>query len=1027
MHPVFRLICAMVALCLPVLGMAAEVRGVVTFNGLPVPGATVTVTQGGTKQSTVTDENGAYSFSNLPDGEWKIEIAMGGFATIHAELDVVAKTPPRKWELALLPLDKLLAMSREVPPAPLPQPTLQVDVPAKKSEAQSNPAPVEIPKPEADANRQSDDGFLVNGSVNNAATSMYALEQAFGNRRPGSHRLYNGGFAAILDNSVLDARPYSLSGFASPKPAYDRITGVATVGGPLNIPHLMPHGPTFFSAYQWTRDHDAATDTGLVPTAAERTGDLSSVLNTLGQPVTIYNPATGLPFQNNVVPVSPQANALLQLYPLPNIAGKLPYNYQFPVLNSSHQDVVQLRMDKTLGHRDQLYGRFNLQSTRESDTSLFGFVDSTDLLGLNSSINWSHRFNSRLFFSAGYTFSRLRTLIRPQFENRRNISGEAAITGNDQDPADWGPPALNFSSGFAALSDAESAFNRNRTDGFSLSALIFRRNHYFSAGVDFRKQEYNELFQQDPRGTLTFTGSATAGTSLEATGAGSDLADFLIGVPDTSSIAFGNADKYLREPVYDAYLVDDWRLKPDLTINAGLRWEYGAPMTELHGRLVNLDVAPGFTAVAPVLGSNPLGPLTGQHFPASLVRPDRLGIEPRVGISWRPIAASSLLVRTGYGIYRDTSVYINPVLQMAQQAPLSKSLSVENSASCPLTLANGFVACTGITPDTFAMDPNFRVGYAQTWNLGLQRDLPGALQANVTYLGVKGTRGVQEFLPNTYPIGAVNPCPSCPSGFAYRTSGGDSTRESVQLQLRRRLRSGFTATALYTFSKSLDDDAFLGGEGYVSTTQQSQNMMQIAPPQTASIAQNWRNPKAERSLSTFDQRHLLSVVGQYTSGEGLRGGDLMNGWAGRLLKEWTLTAQLTAGSGLPETPVYLVPVPGAGYTGTIRPNRTGTPLYTSSGSVHLNQAAFSPPSVGQWGTAGRDSITGPRQFSLNSSLARTFRPGGKLFLDARIDATNLLNHTEFTTWNTTVNSAQFGLPIAANAMRSLQTTLRLRF
>jgi hypothetical protein len=560
-----------------------------------------------------------------------------------------------------------------------------------------------------------------------------------------------------------------------------------------------------------------------------------------------------------------------------------------------------------------------------------------------------------------------------------------------------------------------------------MSALINRGRHYLTAGGDFRKQEYNEYFEQDPRGTFTFTGAATAGPASNDASAGSDLADYLISLPDTSSIAFGNADKYLRQPVYDLYFTDDWRVKPDLTINVGGRWEYGAPMTELFGRLVNLDVAPGFTAVAPVLGSDPVGLLTGQHYPASLVRPDRLGVEPRIGFSWRPLAASSLVIRAGYGVYRDTSVYLNPMLQMAQQSPLSKSLSVQNSASCPLTLASGFNVCAEITPDTFAIDPNFRVGYAHTWNLSIQRDLPGALQANITYLGLKGSRGVQEFLPNTYPIGAADPCPSCPSGFAYRTSGGDSTRESGQLQLRRRLRSGFTATALYTYSKSLDDDAFLGGQGYVSTTQQNQNLTQIAPPATAAIAQNWRNLEAERALSTFDQRHLLSLVGQYTSGEGLGGRDLMSGWMGRLLKEWTVTGQLSAGSGLPETPIYLSAVPGAGYTGTIRPDRTGAALYTASGALHLNQAAFAPPTAGQWGTARRDSITGPRQLSLNSSLARTFRPGGRFFLDARIDATNVLNHAEFTNWNTTVNSTQFGLPHAANAMRSLQTTVRLRF
>src|SRR6202041_2857982 len=160
-------------------------------------------------------------------------------------------------------------------------------------------------------------------------------------------------------------------------------------------------------------------------------------------------------------------------------------------------------------------------------------------------------------------------------------------------------------------------------------------------------------------------------------------------------------------------------------------------------------------------------------------------------------------------------------LGLAQQAPLSKSLSVQNGAACPLTLANGFIPCSSITPNTFAVGPNFRVGYAQAWQLSVQRDLPAAIQLTATYLGVKGTRGVQQFLPNTYPIGALNPCTTCLAGFVYQTSGGDSTRESGQIQLRRRLRSGFTASLLYTYSKSIDDDAYLGGQGHVVASSQT--------------------------------------------------------------------------------------------------------------------------------------------------------------------------------------------------------------
>lgn len=134
------------------------------------------------------------------------------------------------------------------------------------------------------------------------------------------------------------------------------------------------------------------------------------------------------------------------------------------------------------------------------------------------------------------------------------------------------------------------------------------------------------------------------------------------------------------------------------------------------------------------------------------------------------------------------------------------------------------------------------------------------------------------------------------------------------------------------------------------------------------------------------------------------------------------------GSGLPETPLYsLNAVPGTGMTGILRPDVTGAPLYAATSGMFLNPAAYTAPSAGQWGNAGRDSIIGPSQFSLNTSMERTFRLNSRFNLSLRVDSTNFLNHATFTSWNSTLESAQFGLPVAANAMRSLQTTLRLRF
>ena len=1031
-----RILFAIACLIVSSLAAASEYHGQVTFGALPLPGATVTATQGGRKFVAITDQQGHYFFADLPDGTWTIEVEMLCFSTITQDVAIAPNAPAASWELKLRSLDQIRSQIKPIVSAG------GVAPPSVKREPAAAPPDNQAPgtrrsQNEDDLNQRAADGFLINGSVNNGAASPFAQLAAFGNNRNGAKGLYNGGIGITLDNSALDARPFSLTGLNLPKATYNRITGVATLGGPLKIPHILEHGPVFFLAYQWMRSRDATTQASLVPDSSERNGDFSHEVNALGQPIQIFDPATGLPFPGDMIPVNAQAQALLRFYPFPNVAGNPRYNFQTPINNDTHQDALLSRFDKTVGHKNQIYGDFAFQSTRTSSANLFGFLDTTNVLGINGSIHWSHRFTQRLFLNLGYRYSRMATRTTPYFENSQNVSGEAGITGNNQDPINWGPPSLVFSGGVAGLSDAQSAFDRNQTSAWSYAMLWTRNRHNFTFGGDFRRQEFNYLSQQDPRGTFTFTGTATQGIVGGVATGGSDLADFLLGSPDASSIAFGNPDKYFRESVYDAYLTDDWRVSSQLTINAGMRWEYGAPITELRGRLVNLDITPGFAAAAPVVADDPVGPLTGQKYPDSLIRPDRRALEPRVGIAWRPISGSSIVVRAGYGIYSDTSVYESIALQMAQQAPLSKSLNVQNSAACPLTLADGFNTCPSITPDTFAVDPNFRLGYAQNWNLSVQRDLPGSLQLTTTYLGIKGTRGVQALLPNTFPIGATSPCPACPVGFVYLASNGNSTRQSGRVQLRRRLHNGLTATLQYTFSKSIDDDSSLGGRGASAASQETSPNQPGAGTLVLSgttssagsptIAQNWLDLNADRGLSTFDQRHLLTMQLQYTTGMGLGGKTLLSGWRGVLFKEWTLLTQITAGSGLPETPIYLATVPGTGVTGSIRPDATGAPLYSAPPGLFLNPAAYTAPLPGQWGTAGRDSIVGPDQFIWNASLGRTFRLEGRFNLDFRLDSTNFLNHVTFTSWNSTINSAQFGLPAAANPMRSIQATLRLRF
>jgi hypothetical protein len=1002
---------------------AAEHVGQVTVGGVAVPGATVTAAQGAQRVVTSTDDGGRYRFPDLADGVWTITVEMRGFAPTSRDVTIPAPAQPEAWQLTLLPFDEIarglpllapapggapaaVRRSTESSPATSTPPVFQrADIVAGGSASQASPPPASPSDgpPLDPTGMGAANGLLINGSVNNGAASPFAQLAAFGNNRRGQRWLYTGGMGVLLGNSAWDARPYSFTGASTPKPDYNDVQFLGTFGGPLRIPGLFDNGGQFTLGYQRLVDNNAFTSPARMPTALERAGDFSQTLDALGRPVRIIDPLTGQPFAGNRIPserMSPQAAALAAYYPSPNIGGGN-YNFQAPIVTTTRQDNVQSRFQRQITTRDGFAGSVNYNRTTTEGESLLGFDNLREGSGINAEGTFSHRFSQFLTLRGRYQYTRQTNETLPHFANRVNVSGDAGITGNDQAPVNWGPPRLVFASGIEPLSDALYAYLRSETHGWSAETFLSRGRHALTFGGGVRRHAIDILSQQDARGTFTFTGAAS----------GFDFADFLLGTPQTSTIAFGNPDKFFRGNSWDAYFTDDWRVSASLTVNAGIRWEYEAPLTERLGRLVNLDVASGFSAIDPVIASDPNGPLTGIEYPESLLYPDKRGFQPRVGVAWRPVPGSSLVVRAGYGIYRNTNVYQSIATSLAQQPPLSTAFSIQNSADRPLTLASGFVAPSGVTANTFAVDPGFRVGYAHNWQASVQRDLPASLTVLATYLGTRGSHLMQEFLPNTYPAGASSPCPSCPAGFVYLTSGGSSTRHAGQLQLRRRLRNGLTGTVQYTLARAEDDAAaFLG-----------------ASLNGAAIAQDWLDLDAEWAPSNFDQRHQVTAQVQYTTGMSVTGGALMGGIAGSLFRGWTITGQLTTGSGLPLTPLYLSPVSGTGVTGTIRAGLTGAPVEDVPEGLYANPAAYGPPAPGTWGNAGRNSITGPSQFNLNAGIRRTFPWGDRMNLEWGIDAINVLNRVTYNGVNMLVGSPQFGLPAGTHSMRKIQSVLRLRF
>jgi hypothetical protein len=751
--------------------------------------------------------------------------------------------------------------------------------------------------------------------------------------------------------------------------------------------------------YQLRRSRTGNTSTALVPTEAEREGDFSqAVSRSQAGPLAISDPLTGQPFPNNQISasrISPIAAGLLAFYPLPNFTGNSKYNYQTSIVGISNQDNLNVRLNQTLSQKNRLSGGFSYQRANTSTPNLFGFTDANSSTGINTNVAWSHNFTTRLIGNLSYRFSRSSTDLTPYFANlpNGNVAGQLGIAGTDQQAPYWGPPSLSFTNGFQGLSDGNFSANHNQTSAAGESLLWIRGEHNMTFGVDFRRQEFNNLSESNPRGTFGFTGA----------GSGYDLSDFLLGYADTASIAYGNADKYFRASWWDAYINDDWHATSRLTINGGLRWDFAEPVYELHNRLTSLDVGSSFAAITPVLPGQ-TGPLTGLAYGNALVNPDRKGFQPRIGLAWRPFTKGSTVVRAGYGIYYNTSIYSTIANKMAQQPPFSQTLSTKGL----LPLDTGLLVPQGAVTNTYAIDPNYRVGYAQNWTVSVQQGLPRALVATVSYLGTKGTRLDQQYYPNSEPSGYTGPVLG-PNGWIFEQSNGDSHYEAAQFQLMRRFRSGFSGNVFYTHSKSIDD---------------------ASVPGASIVAQNWQDLTAERALSNFNHANSLTMSAQFSTGVGRTGGTLVNGWKGALLKDWTLMTSITILSGAPLTPIAA----GAVATGTgtgasttsVRASATGLAVNAADPGEPFNLLAFANPLPGQWGNAGRDTIIGPSTFGLNASAGRVFRMGERRSVDLRFDATNALNHVVFQSWVTTLGQ-QFGALSNPGNMRAMTATLRFRF
>jgi Carboxypeptidase regulatory-like domain/TonB dependent receptor-like, beta-barrel len=872
-------------------------------------------------------------------------------------------------------------------------------------------------------------------------------------------------------NSALNAAPYSLTGQPATKPGYMQNRFGGSLGGPLNIPHVYQGGTKtfFFVNYNGSRNENPYDAFSTVPTADERAGNFSQATitshdsngNLVQLPVQIYNPFTGqlIPnanLQASGLTIDSAAQGLLNYIPLPNLPGEA-QNFHYVTSVDNHSDDLNVRLIHNFGAppdlqrmgrgfrgfrgpRNNLVFGLHYHSSSSAETNPFPSVaGNTEVRSFDIPIAYIRSFG-KVTNIARVDYNRNRVRTQNLYAFSQNIAGNLGIGGVSQNPFDWGLPDLSFTN-FGSLSDINPLLQRNQTLTLSDSMIWNHGKHTLRWGGDFRRIELNNETDSNARGSFVFTGLNTAQISngQAVSGTGYDLADFLLGLPQQTSLQFGANNYHFRGNSWDLFAQDNWRVRGNLTLNLGVRYEYVSPFSETNNQIANLLLSPG--VLNPALGSATVTEvLTGQGYGSTLVRPDRNNFAPRIGLAWKPF--SKTVVRAGYGIDYNTAAYQSIAQQLAFQPPFANTQTNVQSAVGDLTLQNGFPPpATGLITNSYAVDPNYRLGYVQIRNLDIQQQLRPTLLLNIDYTGTKGTRLDNVIAPNSGLLGLRI---ADAQAFTWQTSQAYSSANAGSIRLRKRLQAGISIGGTYTFSKSIDDASSIGngvgissggrgeGGGGLGGGGEGGGGTGVASGSTL-VAQNPLDLAAERGLSSFDQRHRFTAdyLWELPFGHDKRWLSAAGPWRA-IFGDWEWTGDWTVASGLPFTPRVLGNFADVsrGTYGTLRADVVpGQPVALANPSVGewFNVNAFSAPPSGQYGDARRNSIEGPGELQFDMALTKVIPLKESRMLEVRASASNVFNHPMFTTIDTAVNSPTFGRVISAGAMRTVQMTARFRF
>jgi Carboxypeptidase regulatory-like domain/TonB-dependent Receptor Plug Domain len=782
-------------------------------------------------------------------------------------------------------------------------------------------------------------------------------------------------------NSAFDARNYFNTKFQSdgapnPQSRFNNNNFGGSLGGPIIKDKVF-----FFFAYEGQRERVGSDFALAVPSQAQ-------IAEAQTVAVTTTVPGAAVPS------VNPALIKITNLFPTSN-SNSLSYS----VRDKNDGDNLIGKVDYRINQNNSLSARYAFGQSNQAFPlgSLGGYGSGSRLASFEQisptrvqvvSVNWLTTISSSQINEVRFGYSRFRTSFNSADATPGNPNYiDPSALGLDMGTGHAGLPEIDFNSYIENLGATAYSVPRGRlSETFQIVdnyTYIHGRNTY-KFGGDFHRYDVQSFNDNLERGLLDVNTcfSLPDGTcpELSADPIVNELADFYIGnifaVGD-----IGNTQRFTFNNNLGFFAQDEIRVRTNLTITAGLRWEYISPLSEKHNLLSNFDASGNLVQ----LGS-PTLPL--------LYHRDLNNFGPRLGISWSP--RGRWVVRAAYGIYYDytpqnnlianyttsAGVATNPVPSLAN-SPYFVGAQNFNSAVWNGTATGPvFTPVPAGTPQSiFVTDPDLRTPYVQSWNLNIQRELSQRFAFEIGYVGSKGTRLTRLYDANQgRDPGINNPAYTEYAAVDVFSDSANSTYNGLQTTLRLQQFHGFSGFSTYTFSKSLD-----GASDGINF-----NFANAAFPQDST------NLPAEKGPSTFDTRHRWTTAINYDVPDLHRIPHVLG--AG-----WQLNSIVTVQSGRPIN--IITDAGGVNSNFVERPDilpgvNAILPHWTPT-TGYLNPAAFSYPAMtaadpnGYFGDLGRDQIFGPGFWNYDFSTTKNFQLRERLTLQFRAEFFNIFNHPNF--------------------------------